>query len=1316
MYLLLGAYFVLGLAYLGFRYYLWPRLDEWRPVVLAQLSAAAGRPVTIGRIEGGFEGLRPRLTVEDLRIDDDDGTPALLVPRATAVLSLASILAGELRMSVLQFDSPLLRVERLDERRLRVAGFELPLDGTDDGRAVHRLVGQRRILLHDATFDWIDRHRGVRNRMEKVELAIGSVGRRHRAALTIGASGPGWHRLQAVVEIYREAGSHPTQWRRWSGDAYVGIEGFDAAQAAEFVELPVPLASAAGEFKAWLSFGAGRARDLRVKLAARGLEWRTAAGPVHLAELRTDLSARPAGDGYRLSAPRFELADASGFGLSTLGELGLTIDAQGVPRSGKASFAAFDAARALAFARTLPLPPEVLERLDALRASGAVSALNARWTNDARLDFDAAVDFDGLSMRYRDGPAEPSRAPTASGPPGRAQPAQPEGSDGEVAFRPRIPWFENLSGEARITRDSGELRVRSAKATLGFPGVFAEAAIPFDTLGADARWTLERVEDALVVAVDVKELRFASADAAGIVSGTYRTQGRGPGVVDLKGRMERAEASRVARYLPLQLPATIRDWARTAILAGRSEDASFRLRGDLWDFPFRNPASGDFSITADVRDGTLRYAPGWPQIERFQGRLEFERAGMRIRMRSGQVFGVALGATEAVVGDFAHALLRVEGTGEGPAADMLRFVNESPLATRVEDFSHDTRVQGDAKLQLRLETPLDHIERMQVAGRVEFLGNELRLDRTMPPFTEVKGALEFTDKALALREVNATFLGGRLRVNGETPEPGRFVLRGEGRISAQGMRKVVDNSLTQALDGSTGYTARIDVRHRASEVLVESDLVGLSSSLPAPLNKPAAASWPLKVRAVPEARSGAQARPLRDELRVELRDSVRLTLQRDRDPATERMQIRRGSLAVDAETTLPDSGLSVVIKTKELDVDSWRPLLSRGGAGTPAAADPEGTFSLVPTYLSVVADRVMVEGKQLHQVVFGASRAEGFWRANISASEANGFVSWREPGPGQRLGTLTARLTRLEIPRSRAREFETLFDAPPSQLPGLDITASDFTLFDRKLGRLELRATNGTDSVRSAWSLELLRIVNPAADFRASGSWAPQAIAGVRPTRLDFELRLVDAGRLLGIYGSPGLLRGGSGSITGNLHWIGSPLAVDYPSLGGEFALKIGKGQFLKTDPGIGKLVGVLSLQSLPRRLTLDFRDIFSEGFAFDEIVGDVEITHGVARTDNLVMRGVQALVRIRGKADVEKETQDLAVEVRPELNAGLASLAYGAMVNPVIGIGTFLAQLALRGQIQEFFSYEYDVSGPWVDPKVVEKRRPVVPTPSVTP
>jgi len=129
-------------------------------------------------------------------------------------------------------------------------------------------------------------------------------------------------------------------------------------------------------------------------------------------------------------------------------------------------------------------------------------------------------------------------------------------------------------------------------------------------------------------------------------------------------------------------------------------------------------------------------------------------------------------------------------------------------------------------------------------------------------------------------------------------------------------------------------------------------------------------------------------------------------------------------------------------------------------------------------------------------------------------------------------------------------------------------------------------------------------------------------------------------------------------------------------------------------------------MQSLPRRLTLDFRDVFSEGFAFDAIQGDALLQHGVARTDNLRMRGVSASVLMAGSADLQHETQDLHVAVIPVINAGAASVVYGLAVNPVIGLGTFLAQLFLKDPLAKAFTFEYGVSGSWREPNVRKLER----------
>ena len=150
----------------------------------------------------------------------------------------------------------------------------------------------------------------------------------------------------------------------------------------------------------------------------------------------------------------------------------------------------------------------------------------------------------------------------------------------------------------------------------------------------------------------------------------------------------------------------------------------------------------------------------------------------------------------------------------------------------------------------------------------------------------------------------------------------------------------------------------------------------------------------------------------------------------------------------------------------------------------------------------------------------------------------------------------------------------------------------------------------------------------------------------------------------------------------------------------GRFKVDVERGQFLKTEPGAARLLGVLSLQALPRRLMLDFRDVFSEGFAFDFFRGDVKIERGIASSNNLQMKGVNVAVLMEGQADLGKETQNLHVYVVPEINAGTASLAYAA-INPVVGLGTFLAQMLLRKQVSEAATREFWITGSWADPQV---------------
>jgi len=181
--------------------------------------------------------------------------------------------------------------------------------------------------------------------------------------------------------------------------------------------------------------------------------------------------------------------------------------------------------------------------------------------------------------------------------------------------------------------------------------------------------------------------------------------------------------------------------------------------------------------------------------------------------------------------------------------------------------------------------------------------------------------------------------------------------------------------------------------------------------------------------------------------------------------------------------------------------------------------------------------------------------------------------------------------------------------------------------------------------------------------------------------------------------------------------WQGSPLDLHYPSLNGHLDVRMGRGQFLKADPGVAKLLGVLSLQALPRRLLLDFRDVFAQGFAFDSVLGDVTIVHGMASTRNLQIKGVNALVQLDGSADIARETQKLRVQILPIVDTGTASLVAGLTVNPVVGMTAFLAQWLLQNPLSRASAQEFLVDGNWADPLVtrVEQRTKLTPAP-ITP
>jgi uncharacterized protein YhdP len=371
-----------------------------------------------------------------------------------------------------------------------------------------------------------------------------------------------------------------------------------------------------------------------------------------------------------------------------------------------------------------------------------------------------------------------------------------------------------------------------------------------------------------------------------------------------------------------------------------------------------------------------------------------------------------------------------------------------------------------------------------------------------------------------------------------------------------------------------------------------------------------------------------------------------------------------------------------------------------GGAATQATVNT--TLKGITSKLSAPLSKSPTEDWTVRVDYRGAGAAT---ELQIDAPKVKGQLRWRAAQKTD--AVLTAQLERLWLDSRSNSQPQVVEDKNndmlANQWPRVDLAVTDFRVGLREWGRVELQALP-FHATRS-WEISRLSIVNPDAVLTAQGSWSTRALDARTKARsrtvLDLELEMKNGGRLLGRAGYPNVVRDTEGKISGQLGWSGSPLDFSGPGLSGKLALSLENGRFLKAEPGVARLVGVLNLQSLPRRIKLDFSDVFSEGFSYERIRGDLEFVQGDVSTKNLRIVGVQASVFLEGSARIRDETQDLRVLVLPEVNAGLASLGYAALVNPAIGLGAFLAQYVLRDPVRRLLAYEYQITGKWDDPVV---------------
>lgn len=1315
---LLAFWLILAASWGALHGWIVPRIAEFRPALERQASRAMGLPVRIGHISARSEGLIPTFELEDVVLSDREGREALILPRVVAALSPRSL--WNLGFQQLYIERPELEIRRTREGRLRIAGLEIDPASPGDDRISDWVFSQAELVVASGIVHWSDELRGAETlSLSDVNVVLRNSPRRHLMRLD-GTPPPDWGERFTLMGQFRQPllSVHRGHWRDWNGQLFGSFDRVDVARLRRQIDLGFEVASGQGALRVWADVAKGQFTGAvaDVALSDVNVQFAPDLEPLALQSVQGRLGGHRLAGGFDASTTGLQFLTADGLrwpggnAFVSYTQMGPSQSAKGELRADRLDLAALSQ-----IANRLPLGEAAHRWLKGQAPRGLVESVQAQWQ----------------------GPAD---APERFSLKGRA-------SGLALAAHESVPGVAGLDLDFDLNQGGGKATVRINNGQLELPEVFDEALLPVDQLQAQLQWQHQGDQLALQVA----DLRFANADLRGegrlqwhsAEPGKTPGRGRSPGVLDLTASLSEADATRVHRYLPRALPKDVRDYVREAVTAGRIGRAQFRIKGDLRDLPFANPRQGEFRISAQVREAGLAYVPKslmpagaapWPALAHLNGELLFDRQSMHVKGATAQFAGLPdlqVLRVEADIPDLMHTVVGVDATVRGPLADALGIVNNSPLSRITNQALAQAVATGAAEVKLKLALPIAQIERSKVQGSVSFTGNnDLRVVPQAPQLSRLRGSVAFSDTGFQLNGVQARALGGDVRLEGglrpppagtQPPDP-VLQLRANGTFSAEGLRQAAELGFVAGLaaqaTGSAPYSLVLGMRRGQPEIQVQSSLQGLALNLPAPLGKTADAVMPLRFDNSLLREAQVQG-PLRDQLLVELGRQVQIHYVRDIAGAQAR--VLQGSIAVGLgsgeSAPLPDSGVMASVHLPLVDLDAWEHALTRaGGPARPTGAavssgSEASAQSYLPNALAVRADALVFDGRTLHQVVVGGSRDGLVWRANLDAAELNGYLEYRPPG-GVGAGRLFARLSRLKLAQSNQSEVEALLDEQPTSIPALDIVVDDFELRGKRLGRVEIEAVNrGGEGAQREWRLNKFNILTPEATLTATGNWAslplptvgPRLLSERRRTVMNFRFDIRDAGQLLTRLGMPGVVRQGHGPLEGQVAWMGSPLTLDYPSMAGQLSIQIEGGQFLKADPGLAKLLGVLSLQALPRRLTLDFRDVFSQGFAFDLVRGDARIEQGMASTNNLQMKGVNAAVLMEGKADLARETQDLKVVVVPEVNAGTASLVATA-INPAIGLGTFLAQLFLRKPLMEAATQEFHIDGTWTDPRIVRQ------------
>lgn len=856
-----------------------------------------------------------------------------------------------------------------------------------------------------------------------------------------------------------------------------------------------------------------------------------------------------------------------------------------------------------------------------------------------------------------------------------------------------IPGASAVSGSISFDQLGGDAVIANAKVDYFNHNVFDDE-INLDQFQADIAW--QQSEARFSVSLD--RLKLANADFYSTGTVLFeRSKGQAPHL-DLEMIVPQIEATSVVRLIPYPKVKSkkARKWLRHAFLDGQAHNGIFSYHGELSASSLRSNKTR-LRAEFDVKDAQIHYRNDWPDAKNLSGRVRFENTGLEAKIHRGKILNASLGPVEVAIENLLLSRLQINGSAQGDVSELLGFLRQSPLVRDMDALLDGIRSQGESQLELALDIPISRKivprEAPKIQGYLAMEDGHLTLPGNDLSFQQVSGVLAFENRKYTATGLTANFRGGKITTNIGTDKDANILVESRGELPASALLPALKKPLEMVASGSSLWRSQLTIPSRQSRadgerlsLKLTSDLKGTTLSLPDEFAKQAGDSRKLSLNFQMGKNPNLK---LWLGQRVFFDADFKTVVSNGRT-SSKKLQLRRGILELSggAGGTKPESGFALAGKWPVLKLQPWLQLtrkLSQPKSGS--------GFNLTQVNLDVerffVSDSLAVTNSKL----IGEKQLDR-WRFNVAADELAGSIDL--PTEWSSDEQINAKLRYLKWPKPESPKAAT-GRLSAIGFPAINAAIETTQIGDRALGAVTLKTIPTTTGVK----ISHLTLSNDSYQAVLSGGW--NEFNHLSQSVVDIQITTRDTGKTLEALGFNSDLSNGIGNLTGHISWPDTLFSPDLNTANGHFDLNIQQGKLDNVEPGLGRLISLVSLNNLPRRFALNFKDLSEEGLYFDTLSGGLNLKNGELVMADMRIDSPLVDVDIAGSTNLQSRHHDLVLEVTPKIKSSLpiaASLLAGPQTGALVFLLDKLAE-SMGLDLNKTVVRNFAVSGSWENPSV---------------